>query len=351
MSSETGLQLTSHIAIAAGVLSLILLLATLVTHFWRGRQASGRQRLRAQWMPVFFGVLDGSPVEAPQLRRSQRATVLRLWLDIMELVRGEARQHLAELAQRLQFDQPAARWLRRRSIRRRSLGAAVLGRMRAQGAFPSLVPLLDHPHPTLALLAMRGLLQINAKAALPLCLPKIALRPDWSLIRLAAILADVPRGTLRPAFGRALLAHRNGHPARLLRLLRPARIDPDARALARFLQPFQPPPVLVAALDVVRTPQLLRQVRWLRHHPDRLVRAGAAAAIARVGNRSDLLSLSVMLTDGDWAVRHAAALALVRMPDAEDHRVDTLLAELDNPRASAMLVQARAEVAAEESAR
>ena len=62
------------------------------------------------------------------------------------------------------------------------------------------------------------------------------------------MLAEVPTEVLHPLFRQALQDHHSGSAARLLRLLRTARIDGDAPTLVRFLHLVQPADVLEAAL-------------------------------------------------------------------------------------------------------
>ena len=326
------------------VVSAGLLLATMVLHVgvrWDRRRVA---RIRARWKPVFFGAMSGEALTVPAWSERESQIVLYLWLELTELVRGAARQRLAVLAQALNFERSALAWLMHGKRHRRMLAVSVLGRMQAGVASHSLLRLADDPDPVLSLMAVRSLLQIDAEGFLPTFLPQIAHRHDWPLVRIAAMLAEIPTEVLHPMFRQALQDHRSGSAVRLLRLLHTARIDGDLPTLRRFLYLMQPDDVLEAALVAARSPQLVGAVRALRGHPSARVRAQAAAALGRIGAHEDTLQLLLLLGDPDWPVRYQAARALARLPGLDDERLDALHAVLATDEARAMLTQARAEL-------
>ena len=324
-------------------LSALLLLATAGVHVLARRQQRALQQVRARWKPLFFHAMSGAPQPLPPWSQGDAGVVLHLWLEITELVQGAARERLAALAQELRFEKSALTWLGHRALHRRMLAVSVLGRMRAREALQPLERITHEPDPVLSLMAVRSLLQIDAAGFLPHFLPQIALRPDWPLVRIAAMLAEVPTEVLHPLFRQALQDHHSGSAARLLRLLRTARIDGDAPTLVRFLHLVQPADVLEAALMLTRSPQLAGAVRALRGHPDARVRVQAAAALGRVGTQVDALGLSIMVNDVEGEVRYQAARALAQLPGLPATHLAALHAAVPAGPGHAVLTQARAE--------
>ncbi len=307
---------------------------------WRTQRIA---ELYAQWKPVFLHAMDGERLPLPPRASPRSTVVVQLWLQLSELVRGQAHVRLTDFAHELGFEKMALAWLSSRRLRRRMLSVAVLGLVRSPAGVAPLARLVRDPDPVLSLLALRSLLLIDPAAHLPRCLPDIALREDWPLIRVAAVLAELPSDVVHPLFRKALQDHRSNSAVRLVQLLQPARIEGDAPTLQRFLYLMQPAEVLVAALKATRAPQLVRAVRALIGHPDAEVRTHIAGALGRMGTRDDALRLALMLSDESPAVRYQAAVALTRLPDLPRSHLRVLLSGLMNPQATALVNQALAE--------
>jgi HEAT repeat protein len=344
MPSEPLLLASLQISVPAAALALVLLLLTFTAHHSQQQRDHRARQLRQTWQRVFFHSLVDLPRAAPPLAPRDAPVVLKLWLEVIESVRGQGHRTLSMQAADLGFERHALKWLDARATHRRMLGAAVLGRMGLSGAFGPMEHLLDDRDPVLSLMAARSLLMIDAERALPLVLPRIALRHDWSLIRIAAMLSDVPTEVLHPLFRVALQDHRSGAAVRLLRLIQPARIEASADMLRRFLYLMQPADVLEAALQVCHHPTLVPAIRELLRHPATRVRREATAAWGRLGGLHDTLSLGQRLLDPAWSVRRQAALALLRMPGLQPLQLQALEKALANAGASAMLAQAQAEL-------
>ena len=343
--SEPSLDALLSLSAASFCLSALLLLATGGVHVWARWQRREVQRIREHWKPVLFHAMSGAPLSLPAWSSADADVLLLLWLEVTELVRGAARERLAALAQELRFEKVALTWLTHSALHRRMLAVSVLGRMRAHEALRPLERIAREADPVLSLMAVRSLLQIDAGDFLPRFLPQIALRPDWPLVRIAAMLAEIPTTVLHPLFRQALQDHRSGSAVRLLRLLRTARIDGDVPTLVRFLYLVQPAEVLEAALMSTRSPQLADAVRALRSHPNARVRVQAAIALGRVGTHDDALRLSIMLNDPVSDVRYQAARALAQLPGLPVSHLDALHAAVASAAGRATLTQARAELA------
>ncbi len=143
---------------------------------------------------------------------------------------------------------------------------------------------------------------------MPLCLRRV----DWPVAQLLPCLRDC-----RPWVDEPLLASLDsGSEVEVLRaieLLKGLRIAPGL-PFQQSLLAQAAPALLAESLLLADQPALLVQVRSFLSHSDNRVRAAAAEALARIGDASDLNTLTAMLGDLSWRVRNAAARAILVLP-------------------------------------
>lgn len=336
-------------AIVSGLLVFLLTFVLLVAIIVLRAVTDRRERLEAalaeRWHPVFFHAVEGMPYVAPRLLGRDREVILLVWIHFVESIGGEARRRLRRLARELQFAGTAVRLLERRNFRSRLLAVAVLGRMKSRRAWSQLVRLAADPNPALSMLAARALLQIDARAGLPIVIGQIVRRDDWPAVRLAAMLDEVPSAQLSEELLRTLREVGVDAAPRLLPLLDDSASAKVWPVLAPLLRAERPPAILVAALKACSDPRAIVAVRYLAGHGEWIVRAQAAAALGRLGFNEDVPRLQALLGDPEWWVRYRAGLALTRMPFVSRQRLVDLAPQLTDPYAADMLRQVLAETA------
>jgi len=176
-------------------------------------------------------------------------------------------------------------------------------------------------------------------------LDELIRRDDWPLVKVAAMLGEVPQEVLAPALSNALRVVTPQGAPRLLNLLEIAPLGDTWPAVGPLLRADHPVEVIVAALKACSDPRALDAVRSLAAHPQWIVRVQAAAALGRLGGEEDAQRLQTMLGDPEWWVRYRAGLALVQLPFVSRQSLTALCAQLGDRFAADMLRQVLAETA------
>lgn len=344
--SDPLLRFALQSGIVVFAITLLLLVAIVILRLFSDRREVREAQIRQEWQPVFLHAIEGLAYAMPRIHGRDRETILLVWLQFTEMLRGAARERLRQMARELQLPGTALRLLRRGDMRGRLLAVVGLGRMQTAPAWHELSALMADDNPVLSLLAARSLLQIDAPRAAAPVMAAIARREDWSRARVAAMLGEARDASLAPALLTALAMSGEAEATRLLPLLDVIPTADRWPALAPRLAADLPVDTLVAALKAVADPRALAAVRRLAGHAAWQVRAQAATALARIGNGDDLPQLQALLADPEWWVRYRAAQALLRLPGIASAQLDALAAGIGDRYGADMLRQVRAEAAA-----
>ena len=333
----------SGVTVSLFTVLLLVLISLLRLHSeWQRRC---RLRTERRWQPVFFARLSGHTPPLPPIALTDKVSVLELWLQTLEMIKGPSRYTLQLLGIELNFPRTALGLLRSSRLRDQLLGTAVLGHLGDHPVWGDIAPLVRDPHPVLSLAAMRSLLQIDPRRAAPILMEHMLLRDDWSIRQVIAALQDVDGAILVPSVLHALRMAREEHLPRLLpvvALVPPSDVWPR---LMPLLEHTQSPDILSAALKACRHPYNLPMIRGLVSHSFWSVRAQAMSALGRLGGREEMPLLIAGLADREWWVRYRAARALVSLPVIPHAELQGLLSELSDPFAADILQQALAETA------
>ncbi len=318
------------IAFAAGLVSLGLtvLLALQVTWMRAMKRRRDRRHLRCldTWRPILYQAAMGETPEVPALAPKDEASVLLLWNQLQDGLRGRtAREGLNRVAHAVDALAAARRALRRRGAQDRLLALRTLRHLGEPDDFELVRPFLDEPGSTICLAAARALFHVDRTAATPELWRRLRRRTDWPLAQVSAVLHDADLGeaemtALAAAFAAQVPGLEIAELRRLLPLLSVFGERAAANVVRRLLAPSQVPEVLTAALKQARGEELLPDVVRLCGHPAWPVRTQAATALGRLGGPAQLDLLLTMLADRQWWVRYRAAQALLsgRFGDPEE---------------------------------
>ncbi|MFZ3287584.1 MAG: HEAT repeat domain-containing protein [Telluria sp.] len=296
----------------------------------------------SKWRPLLLTCLSAHvPVPLPPLAAGDRVLFLRLWVQLLESVRG-ASPGLELAAKQLGCVDMALEWLEQGNPARQMLATVALGHLRDQRAWPALLSGVDHDDASRSFASLRALVQIDGARAAPLMLPLMLTRAQWPIAKFAALMA-----AHRDHFG-ALLAQAcgaaQGAPLqRALRLAESLRLPLPSAPFADWLGPEQDPAVVVAALRNCNMPLLLALVRPLLAHADWRVRVQAAKVLGRIGEVGDEQRLIGLLSDVHWWVRYRAAQALHGLPFFDHLHFAVLAGNASDRFARDMLAQVMAE--------
>lgn len=326
-SSEFVIRVALWAGVVAAALSMLLVVAIYALRGALLIQRRRQQQLLDSWRPrITASALAGAEPGAeplPVLRSRDVPAFLLLWNHYQGSVRGDAREHLNRLARALGLEGAARRLLRRRRLRHRLLAAVTLGQLGDRAAWDELVTLAASAHPLLSLTAARALVQIDARAAIPLLMPALAARSDWPAARVATILREAGPGIVSPPLVAALTGAGPEAAARVVGLFEFAHAEATTPALRALLEgPATDEHALTVCLRVLRDPQLIGNVRRLVAHPRWHIRMEAAKALGRMGEAEDEARLERLLTDPQWWVRYRAAQALARLPSVDRRELE-----------------------------
>jgi hypothetical protein len=302
-----------------------VLLAAIAVIRWRLLRRLARERVAgARWNPLLAECAAGAPVELPRLRAREAEFFVILWCRAQESLRGEAQQHLRDMALRLGAGRHMHRLLRSRKLRLELLALVALGHMRDRAVVPLLESLIPSAASLISLTAAQALMRIDIVVALPQIVIAAARRDDWPLDRVVSMLKECDPKLVGPIVAAAIGHEVRRQPqdgeniARLLRLHVACHGETVREAVVQVLESAQSPEALAAALRALSHPQDAPHARRLLQHDKWIVRLAAVRALGRLGGPVDFAALGRALGDPVWWVRYRAAQALGALPGGED---------------------------------
>ncbi len=349
------LELWYFTALSIGCLILLLLLGILFFRLSHHAKERRRQRVTALWQPLLERCHDAPLDGLPPLTRPEHIIFLYLWNEQSESKSDTTTAHLNRMARQIGTDRVAKDLLRSRLLRRRILAVVTLGRLRDQSVWKEIGAILTHSNSFLAFQAAQALLLIDATAAIPLLVPLIGRRTDWSPLKIASMLnragPDLASETM-------VQAARQGDPVVASRLIRhlPTTRSPRGLSALRQLLLERPPSddMLAACLFVFgefRDPTDLHMVRRHLSAPAWYVRVQAATALGKLGTQDDEARLIALFNDEQWWVRYRAGEALASLPAMTEEKLELLQATLPTPEAQEILAPVLAKFRARQAHR
>ncbi len=338
---------------AAGVVIVILYLAVILQLFFarlRNALRTRRQRrVERLWLPILVGDSADVPKTLPPLAARDVIPFLTLWNQLQESFTGDITHHLNEVARRAGGDLLARLMLEQGSVRRRLLAISTLGHLRDrtdQDSWNALVRLTSDKDGLLSLAAARALTRIDGAAALPVILPHLSKRDDWSKNYVLAMLMDLGAEVVSKPLTDAALDVPVERAQRLVQYFSVAQVADAVPVVRAIITRTKQVECLAACLRVFADVDDLDTVREYLHHPSGQVRVQAVNVLARLGSAGDFDVLLPLLSDPEWWVRYRTAKALCSLPGVELSAIKLLSAKHDDGFARDMLVHVLAEAGA-----
>ena len=342
-------------ALASGVGALaatgLLALAVIFARLRLLSRLRTERAVTARWNPLIAECAERVPASLPPLAPRELEGFLILWCRALESLRGNAQEHLREMAKRLGVEGYIQKMLHSQSMQMQLLAVVCAGHLRNGDAIPLLLELLRGAPSVVSLNAARALMRIDPAIAMPHVLEATARRDDWALAHVVPTFAEVDPdqvgAVLAAAIGTELYKEQRGLRAggvsRLLALHVTAHGAALRKALLEVFAQAEAPSALVAALAALSHPQDIEHARRLLRHVHWPVRAAAAKALGRLGTEEDFARLRDALGDASWWVRYRAAQALCKLPRVPATELQDLARTLTDRFAADMLRQALAE--------
>lgn len=322
---------------------LILALLSWILIIRRLRETSDRRRIAmtAVWRPVLAQSLIEAPSTLPSIHPRDRILFLYLWNTFQESIKGDSSTELGTIIGRLKLGPVVRRFLTHGTMRQQLLALVTLGHLKDPLVWPTVVTLVHTENPFLSIEAARALVRIDAPKAIPVLVPLIATRTDWSPLKVLAILQGAGEPLVARALGEAAQHATPEIAARLIRYLASIRSQ-RALPFVRLLLNRQPldHDVLASCLTLFgqcTDPQDLPIVRRHLTHPTWFIRVHAATALGKMGLEEDEPALISLLQDAHWWVRYRAAEALSVLPSMTDDKLSRLVQTLSSTDARKVL--------------
>ena len=311
---------------------LLLVVWILVLRMLRQNTERRRRNMVDVWRPLLAESLVEVPAILPSIHPRDHVLFLYLWNHLQESIKGDASGQLNDVARRAGMDTVALRLLHTGRLRLQLLAVTTLGHLKEASVWDELVRLAHAHNAFLAIEAARAMVRIRPKAAIPLLIPLVSTRSDWSPLKVMALLNEAGADLVATALAQATLSAPPPIAARLIRLLASLR-SPYALPIIRQLMNEQKPAedVIAASLFLFgecSDPQDLPMVRVYLTHPTWYIRVQAATALGKLGLKEDEARLIGLLEDTYWWVRYRAAEALSNLPSMTEAKMAGLLATL-----------------------
>lgn len=324
------------------VLILVLLGWTLIVRRLRVSTDRRRRQMVTVWRPILTQSLIEAPDTLPPIHPRDRVLFLYLWNHLQESIKGESSDGLCTVMRRTGMDHVMHHYLAKGTLRQQLLAIVTLGHLKDPSAWPRLVELAHDMNAFRSLEAARALVRIDAPRAIPLLVPLMSQRVDWSPLKVLAILQSAGNDLVARAIGEATVQAPPLIAARLLRFLasiRNHRALPLIRPLLARRSLHED--VLAGCLSLFgqcSDPQDLSTVRQYLTHPTWFIRVQAATALGKMGVEEDEGYLIGLLGDSHWWVRYRAAEALSILPSMTEDKLSILVQTLPTTEARRVIM-------------
>ncbi|MEC9482516.1 MAG: HEAT repeat domain-containing protein [Halomonas sp.] len=322
LPADPVLRLAFLVALALGLLTLLIMVQVLVLSEMASRRQRHRQAFNETWRPRFAmaSLGDEASSEAvPALPRSHRVWFLLLWNRTQQQLRGVARERMNRLFQRLGMETHLLGMLRSRRVQRRLAALTCLGYLAESRHWTAVVALLGSRNPTLSLAAAQALVAIDPSRAMALLLPQIARRRAWAAPRIAALCQLAGPAAVTASLLKELGTADDTARHRLVPLLdwaEPRQAAPWARHSLDYGNDEAAMQAALHCLGELADPQDRQRIFQALHHDDPAVRLAAIEAFRQQATDEDASLLLPLLADRSWWVRQAVADTLVALPGA-----------------------------------
>jgi HEAT repeat protein len=331
------------LGLAVAAMTLVMLIVTLSMRRLSQRREANHARAVALWRPFITAEPPSAEVVLPALTAGNRSGFIRVWNEVHEPLRGRSTENLARIARTVGLEQELYQALRAKGFHDRVVALIALGHVSSQDSFSLLARYLDDTSPIMSLCAARALMQIDPQQAIPMLVPRIMRRADWSQGSIAAILAESDGALLAAPLAAATRQAALAVAPRMIRFLAGVSAAAAAPIIREFLRSSTDEPLISTCLLVISDREGLDCVRPILSHHRWHIRMQAAVTLGRLGAPGDEQQLISMLGDQQWWVRYRAAQALLHLEFIGSERLRAIQAAQSDPYAQDIITQVLAE--------
>jgi hypothetical protein len=337
------LQHVLVIGVALAVLYLVVAVQLFIIRFLNALEARRHQRIEREWLPVLSADAEAPEARLPALRNRDIVPFLTLWNQLQESFVGDIKAHLNAVGRRAGLDEIAHPHHEGGRLWERLIAGTSLGHLRDRDSWDALVRMTADREGLLSLAAARALTRIDHAAALPVILPLVARRGDWSRNYVLGMLSDLGADIVSRPLTEAALALPPDNAHQLVQYFTIAPVGDVVPVVSQIISGTRHVVCLAACLRVFADVDQLDTVRDYLHHPAWQVRVQAVNVLGRLGSSEDFKALVPLLSDAEWWVRYRTAKALCTLPGVELSALRHLSTQHDDAFARDMLIHVLAE--------
>jgi len=343
-SQDNLVQFGFWATIGAVVITVFLILYILAFRLIQSLHQISSRKFYHNWRLVLACCSMQTPEKLPLLHGRDHLAFLTLWNHYYEILKGEARENLIALAQRVDLANIARCQLFRNDKKHRLLGILTLGHLRSREDWPLLNQFLHLPDTYLSLVSMRACFEIHPQRAVDTLLPYLISRTDFPPAQVGNLLKSTDRMDVCPQLNLHMMLNLGDGSNNILRYMQYCGCEINRQTLEAILDKQLDDQILSTALSMINDPSALGLILPLAEHPRWHVRVHVATALGRLAKREQIPPLLKLVKDPQWWVRYRAAQALVSLPFLNRPALEEILDSLDDRYARDILRQAMAEV-------
>ena len=293
-----------------------------------------KRKFIKRFQPVVIGAASGADYELPPVDEVDDILILELWFKAASTVNNEGQSQLEDLAQRLNLVDRAERILQTSSrVDELSCAQGVLVELLSVEHIKPIRDNLDSNNSILSLSAASALLKLAPEKYMSEILQEIGSREGWPEARVASILEGVDSDLYVETFRSRIDSLDPENTGRLIKFLvhlAPARSLEIIQSLLEADRDAEEVAACLRGAYELGHPALAKYAREYLGHGQFFVRAQAAEAMARLGEKEDKELLVERLGDKNWWVRYRAARSLLELPGVKKEELKRLQRELSD---------------------
>jgi hypothetical protein len=184
---------------------------------------------------------------------------------------------------------------------------------------------VNHHATIISLTAARTLVSINPQKSIPIILPLVAARRDWSIDKCAELIKKIGAEEVATALISEIYktpVDRLPKMIRFLDLILPSEANSVTKALLKKHNTDKE--IIYACLLVFKDYEDIKTVRRFLNHNDWEIRMQASICVGKLGSPNDMRRLTKSTADREWWVRYRSAQALARLPRMTKDRLKVI---------------------------
>ena len=315
------------IAVSIGIIFVVIVITRIRLIYVQNKI----RQIREKWQPLFLASLYGEV----DLKGLKNPRDIRLFLHEWNLFifnfKGDSRDGMVGLLEKLGFSQTIPRLIRSANIANQILGLVTLTGVKSEKYWYLLDESISSPNSSVSIMAFGAMVEIDPVRAIIEHAKTAVNRDDWTEVTLGKILSKIGQNRIVNVFEVEALSASDENLSRMLRVLTVFRKFDNIEFIREIVTHRDYDPYIVAAaMELMWHPIFVGGMRGFSKHENWVVRKQAAKIFGRLGSQADVPYLVRLVCDNSWWVRYRAAEALCMLPGMTLDMIEDVKHSLDD---------------------